>query len=91
MNPREILEKLAAGELSVEEAQSRLSLAGISAIDGFARLDTDRHARKGVPEVVYAPGKTVGSADQRSATAMVEHTGRAIVSGLDEQHWPALE
>ena len=61
LNSREILENLATGEISVEEAQSRLSLAGVSAIEGFARLDTERHARKGVPEVVYAPGKPLSS------------------------------
>ncbi len=90
MNPREILKRLAAGELTVEEAQTRLSLAGITAIEGFARIDTDRHARKGVPEVVYAPGK---SPEQlvKICGAMFKHSGRAIASGLDDERWVALE
>jgi len=90
VNPRDILEKLAAGELSVEEAQSRLSLAGIAAIDGFAKLDTDRHARKGVPEVVYAAGKTPEQL-VKICNTMLEHTGRALASGLDDERWQALE
>lgn len=90
MNPRKVLEQLAAGELTVEEAQTRLSMAGIAAVDSFARLDTDRHARKGVPEVVYAAGKTV---DQllKICEALLEHTGRAIACGLVADQWPAIE
>ena len=90
MNLREILEQLAAGELSVAEAQTRLSIAGIAAIESFARLDTDRHARKGVPEVVYAPGKTPEQL-VKICDAMVNHTGRAITSSLDQERWAALE
>lgn len=90
MNPHKVLEQLAAGELTVEEAQTRLSMAGIAAVDSFARLDTDRHARKGVPEVVYAAGKTV---DQllKICEALLEHTGRAIACGLVADQWPAIE
>ena len=89
MNPREILELLAAGELSVGEAQSRLALAGASALEGFARIDAGRQARKGVPEVVYAPGK---SPEQlvKICGALLEHAGRGIVSGLDGERWPPL-
>lgn len=90
MNSREILENLAAGDISVEEAQSRLSLAGVSAIEDFARLDTERHARKGVPEVVYAPGKTVEQL-LKICGAMVKQAGRAIASGLDEEQWAAIK
>jgi len=90
VNTREILEQLAAGELSVDEAQKRLSLAGIAALDAFARLDTDRHARKGIPEVVYAAGKTPEQLVQ-ICEALLEQTGRAIVSGLEDERWTALE
>ncbi|GBE58136.1 N5-carboxyaminoimidazole ribonucleotide mutase [bacterium BMS3Abin01] len=90
MDLRRLLELLAAGKLSVGEAESRLSLTGIDALEDFARLDTGRHARKGVPEVVYAPGKT---AEQlvKICAAMVRATGSAIASGLEEGQWQALE
>jgi len=90
VNSREILEQLAAGELSVDEAQKRLSLAGIAELDAFARLDTDRHARKGIPEVVYAAGKTPEQLVLICKT-LLEQTGRAIVSGLEDERWAALE
>ena len=90
MSLHEILEQLAAGNLTVEEAQSMLSIAGIAALDGFAQIDTGRHARKGVPEVVFAPGKTPQQLVEICKT-MIEHTGRAIASGLDEERWAALE
>ncbi|MHB8792959.1 MAG: nickel pincer cofactor biosynthesis protein LarB [Thermoleophilia bacterium] len=90
MNPREVLEQLAAGQLTVEEAQAMLSLAGIAAIGGFARLDTDRHVRKGVPEVVFAPGKTPDQLLKICETLM-DHTGRAIACGLDSDQWSAME
>jgi len=90
VNPRSILEQLARGELTVDEAQTRLALAGITAVDGFARLDTDRHARKGVPEVIFASGKTP---DQlvRICETLLQHTGRAIACGLNPDHWSRLE
>ncbi|MHB8858527.1 MAG: nickel pincer cofactor biosynthesis protein LarB [Thermoleophilia bacterium] len=90
MSLHEILEQLAAGNLTVEEAQSMLSIAGIAALDGFAQIDTGRHARKGVPEVVFAPGKTPKQLVEICQT-MIDHTGRAIVSGLDDERWAALE
>lgn len=84
MNLRETLELLASGKLSVEEAQSKLSLSGIAAVADFARLDLDRHARKGVPEVIYAPGKTN---DQLTGicSEMLKQAGRAIASGVNTE------
>lgn len=52
-----ILQKLAAGELTVETAL-RLLDGGPEENLGFARIDLDRHHRKGLPEVIYAAGKT---------------------------------
>ncbi len=49
----------------------------------LARLDLDRHHRKGVPEVVMAQGKR--QQDVLTITReFVERTGRAIVSRVDE-------
>lgn len=90
MNLHQILAQLAGGELSVAEAESRLSLAGIAAIGDFARLDTGRHARKGVPEVVFAPGKTPEQL-LGICRKMVDHSGSSIISGLDDSHWAVLE
>ena len=53
-----ILDAVAAGRLPVEQALRSLSLMQVAQLGEFARLDLGRHARKGVPEVVYAPRKT---------------------------------
>ncbi|MFA6001751.1 MAG: nickel pincer cofactor biosynthesis protein LarB [Thermoleophilia bacterium] len=89
MNLRETLELLASGKLSVDEAQSKLSLVGIAALADFARLDLDRHARKGVPEVIYAPGKTTGQL-VGICSEMLKQAGRAIASGVNNEQRQVL-
>ena len=56
MDLRTILEDVRAGELSVEDA---LRAAGGEQTDlGFAKVDIGRLRRRGLPEVIYCPGKT---------------------------------
>ena len=55
---KELLAEVAAGRVTVADATSRLEEFGYSAVGDFARLDVTRAARKGVPEVIYAEGKT---------------------------------
>jgi pyridinium-3,5-biscarboxylic acid mononucleotide synthase len=54
---RDILSGVQQGDLSVEEALSALKWAPYEDL-GFARVDTHRKLRTGVPEVVYCAGKT---------------------------------
>ena len=90
MNAREILGQLAGGEISIDEAESRLSLAGLMAIGEFALLDTGRQSRKGVPEVVFAPGKTTGQLIP-ICEGLLRSTGKAIVANVSADQWEALE
>src|SRR5947209_14945958 len=57
---RALLDAVASGTTSTEEAETALGTAPLSGFDdlGFARLDTHRAVRTGDPEVVYAAGKT---------------------------------
>jgi NCAIR mutase (PurE)-related protein len=55
-----------------------MSWTSNNAVDA-ARPDLNRHARKGVPEVVFAEGKTVEQSVQ-IAGCFLEATGRAILS-----------
>jgi len=57
MSPKEILEKYKSGEIDLADALSHLPDRGIEEM-GFATLDTDRQKRTGIPEVIYASGKT---------------------------------
>ncbi len=54
---RRLLEAVATGELSPEEALERLSFFPYEDL-GFARLDHHRALRKHFPEVIYGAGKT---------------------------------
>lgn len=57
MDLRQILDKVARRELSPARAAELLSAA--SAVNlGYACVDTDRLRRRGLPEVIFCPGKT---------------------------------
>jgi NCAIR mutase (PurE)-related protein len=53
----QILEQVANGMLSPQEAYSQLKVLTFDDI-GFAKLDHYRKSRQGIPEVIYCPGKT---------------------------------
>lgn len=57
MDIRTILEKYKDGEMEMAEALSHFTKRGIEEM-GFANIDTDRLHRTGLPEVIYASGKT---------------------------------
>jgi NCAIR mutase (PurE)-related protein len=52
-----LLEQYSLGELKQDELAARLASPGLEEM-GFATLDTDRHSRTGIPEVIYSEGKT---------------------------------
>jgi NCAIR mutase (PurE)-related protein len=52
-----LLELFSRGELSPEEMAGKLGSAGVDEL-GYASIDTARSRRTGIPEVIFAPGKT---------------------------------
>jgi NCAIR mutase (PurE)-related protein len=54
---KEFLERVKAGELSVDEAARRLSEMPVQNVSDFAQLDGERALRMGVPEVIYGERK----------------------------------
>ena len=53
-----ILEKLASGEISVKSAYEALKrLRSLRILKNFARIDTARKERTGIPEIILATGK----------------------------------
>jgi NCAIR mutase (PurE)-related protein len=56
-NLRQLLEKLEAGDIGVDEAMAGLKDLPYEDM-GFARVDHPRSLRRGVPEVIYCEGKT---------------------------------
>jgi NCAIR mutase (PurE)-related protein len=75
---RKLLEQVRGGELSVEDAFSQLKDLPYEDM-GFARLDTHRAMRKGYPEVIFCPGKTI---DQivKIFERMARHDGRVMAA-----------
>jgi NCAIR mutase (PurE)-related protein len=55
----ELLAAVAAGDLGVPEAAAELERHGLAAVGDFGRLDLGRRARTGVPEIVFARGKSM--------------------------------
>jgi NCAIR mutase (PurE)-related protein len=63
MKLEEILEKYKNGEIELAEALEQFPGKGIEEM-GFATIDTDRLKRTGLPEVIYASGKTVDQVEK---------------------------
>ncbi len=73
----ELLQEVAAGRRSPEDAAAALRRAG-ERNHGFARVDTDRDRRTGLPEVIYCPGKT---ADQvLRIVASIREAGQNVLA-----------
>ncbi|WP_276255268.1 nickel pincer cofactor biosynthesis protein LarB [Halomontanus rarus] len=84
---RDLLEAVAAGELSPTEAEAEL--AGYVTGDA-GRFDAAREQRRGIPEAVFAAGKTPAQVAALAGTA-VETTGRALVTRADDEHVATLQ
>lgn len=63
MEIKKILNQYKAGELDLDAAIKKLTDLGIDEM-GFATLDMDRLDRTGIPEIIYAQGKTVDQVTQ---------------------------
>lgn len=83
---RELLEAVAAGEVSPAEAEA--TLAGYASSE-TGRFDAAREQRAGVPEAILADGKTPDEVADLAATA-IETTDRAIVTRVTPDHVAAV-
>ena len=99
MNPaalRDILDALAAGGTTREEAEARIRQLVVTDL-GFARVDHHRELRKGFPEVIYCAGKETD--DIVRIFAILAERGRNVLAtrAREEVHaaiarqWPAAE
>lgn len=64
-------------------------MLAIQDVEDFAKLDVGRQSRKGLPEIILAEGKTPGKV-ATITKAMVERTGRAIISRASASHLHAI-
>src|SRR5437588_8974079 len=85
-----MLARFRAGELTVEEALDEIRRIQLVELEGQARMDLGRTARRGIPEVVLASGKDPAAA-ARLILALASRQGQGLGSRLTEAHWSALE
>ncbi|ELY59110.1 1-(5-phosphoribosyl)-5-amino-4-imidazole- carboxylate (AIR) carboxylase [Natronococcus amylolyticus DSM 10524] len=84
---RELLEAVADGSLSPAEAEAELN----GYVTGEAgRFDAARQQRRGIPEGIFAAGKTAPQVVALTETAL-ETTGRALITRADDTQIEALE
>jgi NCAIR mutase (PurE)-related protein len=86
---REILEKTAKNEITIGEAERLLHFLAIEEICDFAKIDTNREFRKGIPEIILAEGKATSDIIEISK-AMLSKTGRVIISRCDTEQIAAI-
>ena len=96
---RELLEKVANGAITVEDAVLKLKEAPFEDL-GFAKLDNHRSLRQGMSEVIYGAGKTPqqiidivkkmqeSSQDTILITRLSEEKAEAVKAKIDFTYYP---
>jgi NCAIR mutase (PurE)-related protein len=85
VSKREILNKLVSGEISIEEAEERLSVNQIELVEDFARYDLLREERTGIPEIIYSETKSP-EAVYSIAKKVLEKKPIVLLSRIREEH-----
>ncbi|MFX1519171.1 MAG: nickel pincer cofactor biosynthesis protein LarB [Promethearchaeota archaeon] len=88
MSLREVLKKLAAREIDIDEAERLLKddliSTAIEEVNNIAKLDLYRQARTGIPEVILAEGKHPKDAAILAIT-MASKSGYTLVSRISDK------
>lgn len=86
---RKLLEDVRAGQVSTDDAVSRLSTLPFRDL-GFANIDTHRALRQGFPEVVFGQGKTIEQVT-RIVAELRSHGSDVLVTRLEPEKGAAVE
>ena len=84
MEIQEILESLKAGKVSINDAKKLLSLYAIEEVEGFAKIDINRKARRGIPEIIFAETKELDEI-KKIIKKTLEKTNSVIVSRIKKK------
>ena len=79
----EILRRFGRGEIGIEEASKELKLGSIRKLRDFARIDINRSYRTGIPEIIFAEGKSNNEVAD-IAIAVASEKGFALISRVRE-------
>ena len=80
----EILKRFASGKIDIEEACKELKLENVRRVKDFARIDVNRLYRTGIPEIIFAEGKS-SSEVADIAMALATAKGFALISRAREK------
>jgi pyridinium-3,5-biscarboxylic acid mononucleotide synthase len=87
---RALLERVTAGETSVDDAVRELADLPFADL-GFARVDHHRELRLGLPEAVYGPGKTPEQAAAIVADLVERSSGPVLVTRATPEQRKAVD
>ena len=86
----EILDKVAKGEMTPEEAELQLRMKPFVDL-GFAKPDLHRGLRQGVPEVIYGEGKTPEQIDKITAALLEGGQQTVLITRLSAEKAVSLK
>ncbi len=81
---REVLEDLASGKISIDDAEKELRALALSRIGDIGLIDINRQERTGVPEVVFAETKTSENLIQ-IVQLLIEENGVALLTRMNQK------
>lgn len=87
---RDILEDLASGKITLDEAEKELKALALARVGDMGMVDINRQERSGVPEVVYAETKTTESIVQIVQT-LVDRKGAALLTRMNQKKFEGLQ
>jgi NCAIR mutase (PurE)-related protein len=87
---RKILEEFASGNLTIEEAETRLRLQGLAEVGEIGVLDLNRQERSGIPEVVFAESKSIETLTKIVET-LVGKNNAALLTRVNQEKLVALK
>jgi NCAIR mutase (PurE)-related protein len=80
----EILKRFASGKIDIEEACKELKLESVRRVKDFARIDVNRPYRTGIPEIIFAEGKSSSEVADIAMT-LATAKGFALISRAREK------
>ena len=80
---QEILEALAEGKISIEDAEKALRALSLAQVGDIGMIDLNRQERSGVPEVVFAESKTIDHLVE-IVKVMVEKNGAVLLTRVSK-------
>lgn len=86
MDLTEILESLDLGKINIAKAKKLLSLYSVEKIEDFAKIDTSRKLRRGIPEVIFAEKKELDDL-KKIILATTAKADSVLVSRINKSHY----